>query len=246
MTGKIRAYIKMFRVMGGMCAYLSIIFIRQAIKGPDLEHAFRIRKKWAEYSIKVLGVKLEIIGDAPSEVGIIISNHRSMVDPIIQLTKFYALPVGKAEISKYPIVGKAATTTGIIFLERDSQDSRAQTRAIIKEKVSMGFNVLIYPEGTVGNQAKTKVFRKGSFEIASSEGIPILPIAIEYGHIDNRWDTSDTLIQHFIKSFSKDQIKVKLYIGEPIIKDNSWTLMKETQNWINEKLETAQQSWIIN
>ncbi len=232
--------------MGGMVAYLSIIFVRQAIKGPDLEHAFKIRKKWAEYSIRVLGVDLEIIGDIPNEIGIIISNHRSMVDPIIQLTKFYALPVSKAEISKYPIVGRAAITTGIIFLERNSQNSRIQTRSIIKEKVSKGFNVLVYPEGTVGNQNHTKLFKKGSFEIASSEGIPILPIAIEYGHIDNRWDASDSLIQHFIKSFSKEEIKVKLYIGEPIKKENSWTLMKETQNWINEKLETAQQSWIIN
>lgn len=243
MAGRIRAYIKMVNVMFGMVAYVSIIFIRQAFKGPDLQHAFLIRQKWAKFSTRVLRVDLEVIGQVPEDIGIIISNHRSMIDPLIQLTVMYALPVAKSEISKYPVVGKAAQTTGIIFLDRDNKENRFETREVIKEKVFQGYNVLVYPEGTVGTAQTTRSFSKGSFEIAADESIPIVPLAIEYGHEDHRWSASDTLLQHCIKSLSRKQMKVKLYIGEPLKMDNSWTLMKTTQEWINDKLMMAQGSW---
>ena len=244
MGGKIGAYIKMVNVMIGMVIYVSVIFLRQLFKGPDLMHAFLIRKKWAEFSTRVLGVDLEVIGDLPEQTGIIISNHRSMIDPVIQLAVMYALPVAKAEISKYPIVGQAAKTTGIIFLERNNKQNRFATRSIIRDKIEQGYNVLVYPEGTVGTQETTRSFSKGSFEIAAEESIPILPIAIEYGHEDHLWSSTDTLLQHCIKSLSRKQMKVKLYIGRPLLMDNSWTLMKTTQEWINEKLLVAQRSWV--
>ena len=240
---RIRAYIKVLKVIGATIFYVSIILFRQLFKGKDLNHAFKIRKSWAKYATKAFGIEAEYFGNIPKKPSILISNHRSLTDPVVQLTQFYALPVAKAEISKYPIIGFAADLTGIVFIDRSDKKSRKDTRTVIKDLIQQNRNILLYPEGTVGAFDQTKTFSKGSFEIAAQEGIPIIPVAIEYSHKDNRWTPDLSTMDHFVKSLGMKKIKVKLYIGEPLEDTNSWSLMKKTQDWINEKLTEAQMSW---
>lgn len=240
---QIRAYIKVVKVIGATIFFVSIILFRQLWKGKDLNHAFKIRKSWAKYATKAFGMQVEYFGNVPEQQGIFISNHRSLTDPVVQLTQFYALPIAKAEISKYPIIGFAADLTGIVFIDRSDKKSRKNTRTIIKEQIQQKQNILLYPEGTVGAFDQTKTFSKGSFEIAAQEGIPIIPVAIEYGHPNNRWTPDLSTMDHFVKSLGMKKIKVKLYIGDSLEDTNSWSLMKKTQDWINEKLAEAQKSW---
>ena len=240
---KLRAYIKIIKVLLATIFYVTVIVLRRVAKGKDLNHASKIRKTWAKYAIKAFGIKVETYGQMPKENALVISNHRSLIDPVVQLNYFYALPVAKAEIAKYPLIGYAAEATGVVFLERENSDSRMTVRNVIKEKVNSGFNILLYPEGTVGAGKSTKLFSKGSFEIAASEDLSIVPVAIEYSHPDNLWQPGVSMMSHFVKSLSHKEIKVKLYIGDLIKGPNSWALMSNTQNWINEKLAEAQQTW---
>ncbi len=239
----VRAYTRMFLLALTMVFYLLLIIGRQLLMGKNQAFAFRIRRKWIKLACKILSLEIEIQGSLPSETGLIISNHRSMIDPVVILSYVYAVPLGKAEISDYPLIGNAAKATGIIFVDREDRKSRTGVRKTLEKTLKRNISVLVFPEGTTGTQPLTKTFKKGSFEIASKLHLPVFPVAIDYEDYDNLWKEGDSLMKHYIKSFGKSSSKAYLFIGSPIKSPNSWTLLRDTQAWIDQSLIEKEKSW---
>jgi 1-acyl-sn-glycerol-3-phosphate acyltransferase len=199
--------------------------------------ALRMRRYWANISLAILGVQLEKKGDLP--VGgpfIFVGNHRSYIDPIVALKDVEALPVAKAEVSSWPIIGYCAKATGILWVKRESQNSRANTVKAMEQLLKDGYSVLVYPEGTTHIEPVTRDFQRGAFRLAASLGVAVVPMAIEYRDKGDAWVGNDTFIPHFVRCFGKRRTFVKMAYGPATKGEDANQLMEDVKAWIDSRL----------
>lgn len=234
--GKILAIFRGILVALLVISYVSVILLRSFIFGYNLDWSLKMRKSCLSKSRKILGVKLEVRGTPLEGNYMYVGNHRSYLDPIIALCNVMALPVGKAEVSKWPLIGYSAKVTGIVFVKRESRNSRKETLDTMLEILQKGNSVLIYPEGTTSGGNKTIDFKMGAFRLAADHGFSIIPMAIDYADPNDYWVTDISFAEHFMQQFSKWKTVVNVEYGTPIKGDDKVKLMTETKEWIDEKL----------
>lgn len=109
-----------------------------------------------------------------------VANHLSMID-IMMLFLSIRKPgvfVGKMELERIPLFA-TIYKRGAILVNRDSAASRKNVYIQAKRKLSIGFNMIIYPEGLVPEpDVFLAPFKNGAFSIAVEHQIPIVPITL--------------------------------------------------------------------
>ncbi len=110
---------------------------------------------------------------------LIVANHLSWYDPILlgivlhRRVWFFT----KAEIFRWPLIGKLCELTGQIPVRRGESDRAALEKglAYLKE----GRALCIYPEGTVERKAAMIPARSGVAMVAMRSRATVLPVALE-------------------------------------------------------------------
>lgn len=217
--------------------FMGIIALRSFVRGFDIRHALSVRRRWANFLLPRLGLRVHKTGEPPNFPCIIMGNHRAYLDPALILMHTEAFPVSKAEVERWPIIGKGASMTGIVFLKRESIASRKITLQAIADKVREGYPVILFPEGTTHALPTTGDFKPGSFNLAAKEGIPIVPVAIEYDTPEAYWIGDATFLPHFLRYFARKTNRVNLCYG-PVFQDtDSRALQVAVKAWIDEQLD---------
>jgi len=212
------------------------IILNSLIMGQDIRRSMRIRQRWAQKLLPGIGVQVQTSGTPPDFPCILMSNHRSYLDPAVLVRDTNAYGVSKAEVAKWPIIGFGAKVSGVLFLKRESVESRKITLQGIAEKLQEGFPVLLFPEGTTHSQPTTSSFKPGGFKLAAAEGFPIVPVAIDYGSAEDHWIGKDTFLPHFIRRFGERELNVKVSYGEAIWSDDPQVLLNDAKIWIDAEL----------
>ena len=162
-------------------------------------HALRLRKmrdpqekkeerlRYAQRQLSALGIS--VVVDNPEKIPasgqyLLVSNHRSIIDPpIIEMalehTDIYGLWIAKKELYNSPFFGMFVRHGGSILLDRE-QDQMGGFFAEIKAEVKAGNSIFIFPEGTRNkSDAPLSEFKGGSRIIALKNRLPILPVYIK-------------------------------------------------------------------
>ncbi|MBS4784558.1 MAG: 1-acyl-sn-glycerol-3-phosphate acyltransferase [Clostridiales bacterium] len=109
---------------------------------------------------------------------ILISNHRSNLDPILLAHKVrgQARYMGKMELFRNPIMGWALRTIGTFPVDRGSGDSSAidNAQAVIREGDILG----IFPEGHRSKDGQPLRPKSGMALIAKLTGASVLPCSV--------------------------------------------------------------------
>ncbi len=159
-----------------------------------------------------------------------------MLDPLIELSWMDTYILSKAEVGDYPLLGRGAKETGVVFVDREDHKSRKNALNTIELLLKSNCSVMIYPEGTTHSEDLTGEFRKGAIELAFDLGVPIVPVMIEYPDSSYYW-SQEKLMTYFVRIFRPaGKIMVKGKIGEPIISDLRKNVVSRTQNAINEMI----------
>lgn len=106
---------------------------------------------------------------------IIVSNHRSFLDILINAAAFPGLYkfLSKKEMTKIPIWGTVVKRM-CILVDRKSADSRKESYVQMKATLEKGFSILLYPEGTRNRtEAPLTDFYDGAFRLAVESGYPL-------------------------------------------------------------------------
>ena len=230
----------------GASFYISRYLFKSIFVGYNLDRGLRLLKELTNILIPVLGIEIEVHGDLPKGGGLLVCNHRSYFDPFIIFKDIHALPVGKAEIKKWPIIGTAAKVSGSIFVDRSNSESRKETRKSISETIQKGYFVINYPEGTTHIQAQTVSFKKGMFEDAAKENFKVFPIALEYQNENMAFIGTDTFVPHFFKAFGVSKTKIKISYGKAINSKNTEEIITKSKQWIDDELFKLRQNWHLS
>lgn len=159
----------------------------------------------------LIGCPFKIYGKSNFKKGqnyVVIGNHNSLMD-VPLLTPF--LPGGnktiaKKAMAKTPLFGWIYAR-GAVLVDRESDASRRKSFDDMKQVLSSGLNMLIYPEGTRNRTGKPlKSFYDGAFKLAANTQKDIIPVCI--------FGTSKSLPVN--KSFYLMPAVLRVYILPPI------------------------------
>jgi len=143
---------------------------------------------------------------------LLISNHRSIVDPLIieqalQSTGVKGYWVAKKELYNSFFFGTFTRNAGTILLDREAASMSGffkDTKAVVKE----GHSIFIFPEGT-RNKEDTPLssFKEGARLIALKNRLPILPVFIK--------TNANKVLKEAINERTKD-LNIDIEIGDTI------------------------------
>ncbi len=142
---------------------------------------------WASCLMWAAGIRVRLHNAERMQSGaprIFVSNHVSWFDvlalaSVLPRYKF----IGKAELFRVPIFGRAARAAGMIPIQRENRKSAFESYRAAAERIRAGASVVVFPEGTRGYDYRLREFKKGPFVLAVAAGVPIVP-TIVHGTIE--------------------------------------------------------------
>ena len=146
------------------------------------------QKRWVEAISPKLGLTYEVYGeenipDPADGPFMIYSNHQGYADlaATLWLMKDHSqlAYVAKEEWRKYGVLHDAVEYTRSIFLKRDNPKEAVRALGDAKKVLDMGFNMIIFPEGTRSKGHEMGEFKAGAFKFAEKAKVPILPVTID-------------------------------------------------------------------
>ncbi len=202
-----------------------IFFLPQAV----IFFIFRAAKRLIRF---FLGIRVRYHGERPSVRGVIMANHRSYIDIVLIPSRIPYVIVAKKQVRSWPVVGLVGIALKVIFVDRDSIQSRRNTRMAIRERLKNDLSVLIFPEGTTYEGPGVLDFKPGMFNTCAEEGFTVIPVAIEYEKREMAWIGKDTFVPHFIRTFRNPVVRVSVSFGLPLSGNDAQELRQIAQDWV--------------
>lgn len=146
------------------------------------------QRRWVENITKAYGITYEVTGEEnipPEEDGpfMIYSNHQGYGDlaATMWIMRDHGMLgyVSKDSWRKYGILRDAVVYTRSIFLVRDNPKEAVRALSEAKKILDLGFNMIIFPEGTRSKGHEMGEFKAGAFKFAEKAKVPILPVTID-------------------------------------------------------------------
>ncbi|MCC8199793.1 MAG: 1-acyl-sn-glycerol-3-phosphate acyltransferase [Tannerellaceae bacterium] len=116
----------------------------------------------------------------PGQPVIFVANHQGAFD-VFLIYGFLGVPVKwmmKASLRKIPFVGAACRAAGFIFVDNATVKSAARSVTEAEGAIRKGASVLVFPEGSRTYDGKMIRFKKGAFQMAVDQQVPVIPITL--------------------------------------------------------------------
>ncbi|MFL5356967.1 lysophospholipid acyltransferase family protein [Archangium sp.] len=110
---------------------------------------------------------------------VLVANHQSAVDILAAMGLFHPYKfVAKSSLFSIPIVGWMMSLLGYVRVTRGTFSSMLQMLDPCRYWLRRGMPVFIFPEGTY-SQGELLRFKRGAFQLALEEHVPVVPVVIE-------------------------------------------------------------------
>lgn len=127
-----------------------------------------------------VGVTVVVRGSpSATPATLFLANHLSFTDVVAIALEIDADFVAKADVRRWPVMGRLAARFGTVFVERDRVLGAKDQAGAIARRLSEGRSVVLFPEGTTSDGIRVLPFR--SALLAAGEAAAIVqPIALRY------------------------------------------------------------------
>jgi len=175
---------------------------------------------WCWIFIRALGIDLKLhqknLHALPKHF-MVIGNHPSALEDIGMPALFKARFLAKEEIKKWWILGRISTAANMLYVKRESKESRATAREALIQALQQGDNIGLYPEGGCKGRRVFLPFHYGCFEIAFQANIPIIPVFLHYEAQENfEWGPKESLLQKIWAMLKSPNKTVNYYVFDAI------------------------------
>ena len=111
---------------------------------------------------------------------VFVSNHQSAYD-IFLIYGYIGAPIKwmmKIGLVKIPFVGLACRMAGFIFVDNSSARSAQKSILEAQKRLKHGRSLIIFPEGARSPDGHLGRFKRGAYQIAVEQQLPIVPITL--------------------------------------------------------------------
>ena len=179
------------------------------------ERAERLR--WVAENLAALhGLDVRVRGRLPSGPCALAANHLGYLDPVAILSHVPSIPIAKAEVAEWPLLGEIGVGTGCLFVRRGCASSGARVLRGALRALDAGVPVLAFPEGTTTAGDRVLPFRRGLFGVARIAGVPIVPLTVRYRDGARPWIGDDAFLPHYLQTAAASRGQVELVFHDPI------------------------------
>ena len=152
-------------------------------------------------------------GEIPHRPVVLVANHLGYLDPLAILSVIPALPVAKAEVAEWPIVGARAREAGVLFVRRGCAHSGAQVLLGARRALRAGTSILNFPEGTTTRGDGLLPLHRGVFGLAARLGVDVVPVRVRYDAVGLAWVGDATFLPHYLRFAGREHSLVHLRFG---------------------------------
>lgn len=111
---------------------------------------------------------------------VFVANHQGAFD-IFLIYGFLGVPIKwvmKAGIGRIPLIGAACRAAGFIFVDHSTRKAATRSVAEAERRLRDGASVVVFPEGSRTPSGKMGRFKKGAYQMAVDQRLPIIPITL--------------------------------------------------------------------
>ena len=146
---------------------------------PNQPHHPALTQQFCKRMCNTLKVSVQVHGVMPREHALWVSNHISWIDiPVIgSLTRVFFL--SKAEVARWPLMGRLARAGGTLFIQRGSGDSD-QVRQQITDFLKQKLPILFFPEATTTDGRQVRRLHGRLLQSAIDSQANIQPVVMCY------------------------------------------------------------------
>ena len=143
-------------------------------------HTHKIIKYWMKLQIFLLGIKLEIEGNKDESCDMYFMNHQSLLDIIVieHIHNKDLAWVAKKEISELLFFGHIIKAPRMISIDRENKVGIINLLKDVKDRLSKGRPIAMFPEGTRGDGTSMLKFKSGGSMIANKLGLKVQPVVV--------------------------------------------------------------------
>lgn len=175
----------------------------------------------SRFGLWILNVKADYEGQAFLKTpGLNISNHLSYLDVLVLFAKFPSLFITSKEMRDVFFLGHITQLAGCFHVERRK---KYLTKELIdsellemKRKLSKGFSLFLFPEGTSSDGKSVLPFKAHFFQTAISSHVPVRMFSISYDKEAVPWYGEMTFPDHLFKLCQEKVINVKVRLLETV------------------------------
>lgn len=183
-----------------------LIFRHQMYKQPNNPLNTRYVQHFCRRLCSVFNIDVQVHGDIPRYPALWVSNHISWLDIPVLGSGARVFFLAKAEIERWPVLGKLAKGGGTLFIKRGSGDSiriKEQITAFLKDDIP----VLFFPEATTTDGTTVKKVHGRILAAAIEANTRVQICLICYV---NKHNQLDTVAPYFGKITFADHVKAVL------------------------------------
>lgn len=147
---------------------------------------------FASWLIKhVLGIDYRVLGkeNVPEGAIVVLAKHQSAWETVVLQQVFpLILFVWKKELVwQVPFFGWALAVIPMISIDRsDAKNAIRQLVSQGRQRLSQGYSIVIFPEGTRTLPGKHRRFKIGGAYLGVEAGVPVVPVALNSGEFWGR------------------------------------------------------------
>ena len=171
--------------------------VEVAWRFPRRTQAERTRQvqAWARTLLTRLDVELKIAGTPPPAGPLLlVANHISWVDILALHATCHCRFVAKADVKRWPIIGRLATGAGTLYVQRESRRDAMRLVHDMEHVLRDGGILAVFPEGTTGDGDSVLPFHANLIQAAISADAPVQAVAIEF--VDAQTGTSSRAVSY--------------------------------------------------
>ena len=178
---------------------------------------------WSMTMLRCIRIQLIVNGN-PGLNGplLIVANHMSWLDITALHAARYCRFVSKADIKKWPVIGRLASGIGTLFIERESRRDAMRVVQHMTQSLLAGDVLGVFPEGTTSDGAGILKFHANLVQAAIDANAPIQPVALQFIDTTTGQRSSapcyigdDTLAESVWRAITTPHIAAVINFGEP-------------------------------
>lgn len=172
-------------ILGGL---LAALFAR-AVGGPTwfLRPAGQwLIRQWMRTLNRIIGLRVWKLCQPLAPPALIVANHISWLDVPALASVMPMTFVAKADVRRWPLLGRLAGLAGTQFLDRASLAAVRPLLDGVSARLREGHVCTVFPEGTSTTGDQVRPFFPALFQAAVDAACPLQPVAIEYGQGSER------------------------------------------------------------